>query len=106
MVMKHTIKKWKENGMVTLGDDGKTYCYEFLNGNQTIFTVMEFTKIFDGPDCYRWREVFAFLPVKTISGKYVWFRKVYKQRFWSLWGTGFHMEPVVEYAELFDLLKL
>jgi len=61
-------------------------------------------RIFDGPDCYHWREVFALFPVKTISGKYVWFRKVYKRKFWAVWGTGFHMEPTVEYAELFDLL--
>ena len=64
-------------------------------------------KIFTGPDCYTWRQVFAWLPVKTISGKYVWCRKIYKQRFWAIWGeTGFHMEPEVEYAELFDILKL
>jgi hypothetical protein len=66
---------------------------------------MEVTRIHDGPDCYPWREVFAFLPVKTISGKYIWLRKVYKQRYWAVWGTGFHMEPEVEYAELFEILK-
>jgi hypothetical protein len=63
-------------------------------------------RIFDGPDCYSWREVFAYWPVKTIGGKYVWLRKVYKQRFWAVWGpSGFHMEPEVEYAELFDILS-
>lgn len=61
-------------------------------------------RIFDGPDCYHWREVFAYWPVKTISGKTIWLRKIYKQKFWAVWGTGFHMEPTVEYAELFDLL--
>lgn len=62
-------------------------------------------RIFNGPDCYPWREVFALWPVKTISGKYVWLRKVYKQRFWAVWGTGFHMEPEVEYAELFEIMN-
>ena len=62
-------------------------------------------RIFDGAGCYSWREIFAFLPVKTISGKYVWFRQVYKQRYWAVWGTGFHMEPEVEYAELFEILN-
>jgi hypothetical protein len=62
-------------------------------------------RIFDGPDCYTWREVFAWFPIKTIGGKYVWLRKIYKQRYWGVWGTGFHMEPYVEYAELFDILK-
>ena len=66
---------------------------------------MEYTIITDGADCYPWREVFAFWPVKTVSGKYVWLRKIYKQRFWVVWGTGFLMEPQVEYAELFDILN-
>ena len=62
-------------------------------------------RIFNGPDCYPWREVYAWLPVRTISGKIVWGQKIYKQRFWAVWGTGFHMEPQVEYAELFEILK-
>lgn len=62
-------------------------------------------KIFNGPDCYSWRKVFAFLPVKTIGNRYVWLRSVYKQRYWAVFGTGFHMEPHVEYAELFDILN-
>lgn len=61
-------------------------------------------RITNGADCYPWRKTFAVWPVKTISGKYVWFRSVYKQKFWAVWGTGFHMEPCVEYAELFDIL--
>lgn len=67
---------------------------------------MEITqRDFNPPDCYSWKEVFVYLPVKTISGKWICMRKIYKQRFWAVWGTGFHMEPVVEYAELFDILK-
>jgi hypothetical protein len=67
---------------------------------------MEITqRIYNGADCYPWREVFAFWPVKTISGRYVWLRKIYKQKFWAVWGTGFHMEPEVEYAELFEILN-
>jgi hypothetical protein len=61
-------------------------------------------RIHDGADCYPWRPVFALWPVKTIGGRYVWLRKVYKQKFWVVWGKGFHMEPHVEYAELFDIL--
>jgi hypothetical protein len=69
-------------------------------------TDLEITqRIWDGPDCYPWREVRAWLPVKTISGRYVWGSKVYKRKFWAVWGTGFHMEPQVEYAELFEILK-
>ena len=61
-------------------------------------------RIFNGPDCYTWREVFAWLPVQTIKGKYVWGKKIYKQRCWVVWGQGFHMEPHEEYAELIDIL--
>ena len=69
------------------------------------YKFLEITqRITDGVDCYPWREVFAWWPVKTIGNRYVWFRKVYKQRFWAVWGQGFHMEPQVEYAELFDIL--
>jgi hypothetical protein len=60
--------------------------------------------ITDGADCYPWREVFAYLPKKTVSGKRVWWRRVYKRKVWVVWGTGFHMEPEVQYATAFDLL--
>lgn len=67
---------------------------------------MEITdKHFNSPDCYPWREVFAYWPVKTIGGKWVWLRKIYKQKYWAVWGHGFHSEPHVEYGELFDVLK-
>ncbi len=62
-------------------------------------------RIYDGCDCYPWMQVYAWLPVRTIGGNVVWGRKVYKRKFWVVWGTGFHMEPEVEYAELFDILK-
>ena len=61
-------------------------------------------RIYDAPDCYDWREVFAWIPVKTIKGKRVWMEFVYKRKFWAVWGDGFHQEPEVEYATLFDIL--
>lgn len=51
-------------------------------------------------------QVIALWPVKTVSGKYVWLRKIYKRKFWVVWGKGFHMEPHVEYAELFEILRM
>lgn len=30
-----------------------------------------------GPGDYTWREVFAFFPVTTVSGKSIWLKKVY-----------------------------
>ena len=65
---------------------------------------MEYTIIKDGADCYPWKEVYAWLPEKTITGKAIWGRKVYKRKVWVVWGSGFHMEPEVQYATAFDLL--
>ena len=70
------------------------------------YATMNITQIItDGADCYPWREVYAWWPVKTISGKTVWRRKIYKRKVWVVWGTGFHMEPETQYAELFEILK-
>ena len=66
---------------------------------------MNITQIItDGADCYPWREVFALWPVKTINGKYVWWKKVFKRKVWIVWGVSFHMEPEVQYATVFDLV--
>jgi len=65
---------------------------------------MEYTIITDGCDCYPWHEVFAYWPVKTIAGKQVWWKKVFKRKVWVVWGTGFHMEPETQYATAFDIL--
>lgn len=73
---------------------------------QGTLPVMEQTIITDGADCYPWKECYAWLPVKTISGDTVWRQKIYKRRVWVVWGTGFHMEPETQYASLFDLLKI
>lgn len=66
---------------------------------------VEITQIItDGCDCYPWMETFAWWPVKTITGKMVWWKKLYKRKVWVVWGTGFHMEPEVQYATAFDLI--
>ena len=65
---------------------------------------MEMTIINDGADCYPWREVFAWWPRTTVTGKRVWWEKVYKRKVWVVWGTGFHMEPVTQYATVFEVL--
>ena len=66
---------------------------------------MEYTIVTDGADCYPQRETFIWWPwVTTVTGKRVWWKKVYKRKVWVVWGTGFHMEPVIEYATAFDLL--
>ena len=69
------------------------------------YATMNITQIIeDGSDCYPWTKKYAWLPVKTVSGKYVWRQHIYKRRVWVVWGTGFHMEPHVQYATLFEML--
>ena len=65
---------------------------------------MEYTVITDGCDTYPWRKVFAWWPVKTITGQRAWGIKIYKRKVWIVWGTGFHMEPEIQYATLFEVL--
>lgn len=65
---------------------------------------MDYSIIHDGADCYPWREVFAWWPVKTVTGQRAWGIKIYKRKVWVVWGTGFHMEPETQYATAFDLL--
>ena len=67
---------------------------------------MNITQIItDGADCYPWTECYAWLPVKTINGKYVWRQKLYKRKVWVVWGTGYHMEPETQYATAFDMIN-
>ncbi len=66
---------------------------------------MKITQVIEnGCDCYPWREVYAWFPVKTISGKIIWMDRVFKRKVWLVWGSSFHMEPEVEYATLFEIL--
>ena len=66
---------------------------------------MEKQVITGGAGCYPWRKTFAWWPrTTTITGQRVWWKTIYKRRVWVVWGTGFHMEPEVEYATLFEIL--
>lgn len=66
---------------------------------------MEKHIIKDGADTYPWREVFAYWPVTTLSGKRVWWKKIWKRRVWIAYGSGFHMEPAIQYGTAFDMLN-
>lgn len=68
------------------------------------WSPVEYTIITNGCDCYPWHEVFAWWPVKTIYGERIWGEKILKRKVWVVWGTGFHMEPHVQYATAFDLI--
>jgi hypothetical protein len=50
-----------------------------------------------------WAPTFVFLPQKTISGRWVWLKKVYHRRVWVY--TGFIDEPETQYGELFDVIN-
>ncbi len=66
---------------------------------------MKVTQIItDGCDCYPWHEVYAWWPVKTITGKWIWLEKVFKRKIWLVWGASFHMEPETEFATFFELV--
>ena len=51
-----------------------------------------------------WIETFVLLPHKTVSGRWVWLKKVYCRRVWVY--TGFIDEPETQYGDLFDILRL
>ena len=68
------------------------------------FTPMQKTIITDGCDCYPWTETFVWWPKKSITGQRLFWTKAFKRRVWIVWGTGFHMEPEVQYATAFDIL--
>ncbi len=61
-------------------------------------------RIHNGPDCYPWRKSFVLWPQRSITGQWLWMTVAYKRRFWAVWGTGFHMEPEVEYATILEIL--
>lgn len=66
---------------------------------------MEITqRIHDGAGCYPWRKTFLLVPRRSITGQELWMTVAYKRRYWAVWGTGFHYEPHVEYATMFEIL--
>lgn len=62
--------------------------------------------ITDGADCYPWKETFVIWPRRSITGASLFWTKAYKRKVWVIWGSGFHMEPEVQYATAFDILSL
>ena len=65
-------------------------------------------KIFSYPECYTWRKTIAWLPRTTVSGKRVWLKRIYKQKYYQAtpwYGQNYKMVLQVEYAEFFDLLR-
>jgi len=66
---------------------------------------MGYSIITDGAGCYTWTKTFVIWPRKSVKGKRLFWTTAYKRRVWLVWGIGFHMEPEVQYATLFDMLS-
>ena len=49
-----------------------------------------------------WVRTFVFLPHRTVSGRWVWLKKIYIRRVWVY--TGFIDEPETQYGDIFDVL--
>lgn len=80
------------NGFRKLAPPG----YQWVKVDPEIYT--------DGPDCYPWKSTYALWPVRTITGKYVCWQKIYKRRVWKLFKPTHFSEPVTQYATMFEIL--
>lgn len=70
------------------------------------FNTIKITSIItEGEDCYPWTETFVMWPRTTITGKKLFWKKAYKRKVWAVWGTGFHVESIIQYAGLFEILE-
>jgi hypothetical protein len=43
-------------------------------------------------------------PRRSILGEPIFWEWAYKRRVWIVWGSGFHMEPEVEYATILEIM--
>jgi hypothetical protein len=50
-----------------------------------------------------WTQMFVVWPRRTLGGRWVWLRQIYRRRVWRY--TGFRDEPFTEFGDLFDVLK-
>jgi hypothetical protein len=90
---------WNIDNNIVSGKDGSYY---LRWGDKR--KKLDYTIVTDGADCYPWSETFIIWPRRSISGASLFWTKAYKRKVWVVWGTGFHMEPEVQYATAFDLL--
>jgi hypothetical protein len=65
----------------------------------------ELFKVVLGPGCYNWRLWFAWYPVKTLSGKRVWRKTVYKRNVRLVFRPGAIIEDRIQYGTVFDTFK-
>lgn len=61
----------------------------------------------DSPFCYNWKPWFAYFPVTTISGKRIWWKKIYKRNIRIVFDINYEGNPVIDriqYGTTFDLI--
>ena len=49
-----------------------------------------------------WTQMFALWPRRTLGGRWVWLRQIYRRRVWRSWVVDL---PSIEFGDLFDVLK-
>ncbi len=52
-----------------------------------------------------WKLWFAWRPVKTVSGERVWLKKIYRRCIWHYGGDVGSEWAILEYANIFDIIK-
>lgn len=65
-------------------------------------------KHFNYDGCYTWKKKFAWRPRHTVSGRWIWLRPIFEQRYYTATGRlgdNYCMEPFVEYGDIFDVIK-
>ena len=50
-----------------------------------------------------WRRTWAWLPHRTVSGRWRWLSRIYSRRVWVY--TGFIDEPETQWGDVFDVLR-
>jgi hypothetical protein len=49
-----------------------------------------------------WTQMFVVWPRRTLGGRWVWLRQIYRRRVWRSWVVDL---PSTEFGDLFDVLK-
>lgn len=61
--------------------------------------------------CYNWKEYYSIIPRKTITGKWVWKKKIYRRKvriifhYWSRPLDFALYEDIVQYGTSFDVIS-
>lgn len=97
-----------DNTMVRVkgGGVGKLYRTRVENGTGSTWVVehMKITQRHYDEKSYDWKPVFVIWPRRSINGSWLFFETACKRKSICMWGTGFHVERIVEFATLFEVM--